>query len=463
MVEEAERSELARFVEHGKKAEAAIDAQATRWKTLFGANAARAGAADAILTVAKVEQIRRDLARGVDPAEIRRQVAVTEIAADIGRVNDTVARGRIPVLAGCLSPTGVAAEEDQLDGVRFARAQFKALRVQGGFAPLHDLLDQSDAYAAVAEREVETSGPSSTRRQCPEGASQVPVAPAIAEAVLTGVPHVDKTTMAVTEIPVAVAATTSPGAKAFVPAAVATRTKATARLRFDGSPLGVGFCVTLQNGSAYSCGGAGAGTPYGNGFANTGNPRSDIHAGANDGSFAQDNRLMSSKVEEASRNIALRITTTQAKVNQARQALPTWTATNTVALDEMSVRVSQAEAADSARDTAFRISTAPLLASVAGQLDAFQAGAADPAAVAALVRSVGGADLSLPDLARTALPSSVPAIVGVTGARRKLRPSFEPDLARDPARKLEVGRNAFRQRQSPSAFTRAPRPSFVRS
>lgn len=420
LVEEAERTEVASFAEHGKKAEAALDAINARWKTLFGANAARAAAADAVLTVAKVEQIRRDITRGVDPAEIRRQIAVTEVAADIGRVNDAVARGRIPVITGCLSAAGVAAEEDQLDGVHFARAQFKALRAQGGFAPLHPLLDQSDAFAAAAEREVATNGPTSAGRPCPPQRDHSALFEATVTTAYAGMPVADRDLMAIlTDRSGATQpAATRSSRKIFASKGVgrpqALQSMARAPLEASVAAAGLSFCVALRNGGAYSCGRSGTGAPYGAGFPDTGNPRADVLTGANDGSFASDNRRMSEKVEQASQNIALRIETTRTRVDEARHALPEWTATNTAVLGQVTVRATQADAADVAHEVAFRTATAPLLARVASELDAFRAGAADPAAVAALVHSVGGADMRLPDVPRSALPATVPAIIGVT-------------------------------------------------
>jgi hypothetical protein len=419
LVEEAERVEVARFADHGHKAEAAIDALASRWKTLFEANAARAGAADAVLTVAKVEQIRRDLERGLDPAEIRRQVAVAEVAADIGRVNDAVARGRIPVITSCLSVAGKAAEEDQLDGVRFARAQFKALRAQGGFAPLHPLLDQSDAYAAAAEREVGLSGPTATGRVCSGGGGQAATSQGAHELVNAHRPAANnglaslarRLTLPKAGLHLDLKSYPFPVGSAqlqnlhSVPRASVAAIAATPELS---------FCITVRRAQSYSCGGAGTGVPYGGGFADTGNPRNDTHSGANDGSFARDNRRLSEKIEEASQNINSRIQTTRTRVDEARQAMPSWTATNTAVLGSMTVRTSQADAADARHEMAFRTATAPLLTRVAADLDAFRSGAADPAAVAALVRSVGGADMSLPDLPRMVLPATVPAIIGVT-------------------------------------------------
>lgn len=389
LVEKLERTEIDQFKEHGSKAAAVIDVLASRWKTLFAANATRAAAADAVLTVAKIDQIRRDLSRGIDPADIRHQVAITEIAADVGRVNDAVARGRVQVINSCLSVAGLSAEEDQVDGARFARAQFKVLRSQAGFAMLYGLLDQSDAYAEMAEREVYSAGASVTGRPCLRSGDAPNASTAVSDAVVAGAPIRD------TRPPPLVTRRDVRSPKLVGHVDRESGRSAKAML----SPLSVGanlsFCVTMRDGGFYRCGGGG-GAPYGDNFNNTGNPREDVRSGANDGSFANDNRRMSAKIEQSSQNITLRIQTTRNRVSEARQALPTWHETNGKALDQIAVRSTNADAADVLHEAEFRSATAPLLARVAGDLDAFTGGIADPVAVAKLMRSVGGADMSLP-------------------------------------------------------------------
>ncbi|MCC5884881.1 MAG: hypothetical protein JJT88_00435 [Gammaproteobacteria bacterium] len=418
LVDRFESAEIARFAPHGTSAEGAIDGLAERWRTLFAANAARAAASDAVLTVAKINQIRRDLANGIDPADIRKQVAISEVAADVARVNNAVALGRIPVITGCLSTVGVVAEEDQLDGVRFARAQFNALRTQGGFAPLYDLLDQSDAYAAAAESEVATSGPSATGRSCPSGQS-----PSFPQAFPNGV----QKSVQVADAPVLATVKTSredlvpvmlnPAEGATQP--FTSRQRAVAPLGALSAELRAGrfdtsFCVAVKTGQFYGCGRPGIGQTYGSEFRDTGRPRFDVFGGANDGGFANDSRRSSSKIDEASQNIWLRIRTTRERVAEARRSAPGWFAHNTAALDEMTTRARKADSADLVNELAFRTATAPLLTRTASALEAFRTGAADPAAVAELVRAVGGADMSLPELARTSLPNTVPPIRGIT-------------------------------------------------
>lgn len=421
LVEAAERSEVVSFTEHGKKAGAAIDALHSRWKTLFAANAARAGAADAVLTVAKVEKIRKDLAHGIDPAEIRLQVAITEVAADIGRVNDAIARSRVPVITGCLSAAGVAAEEDQIDGVLFARAQFKALRAQGGFAPLYPLLDQSDAFAMAAQREVGTSGPTSTRRLCPKGGAFSELSLTAFARSRDGVPVVNLDFFAERANPLKTALTrkkagshrrTAASGRTVLP--ILAKAFPGQGIAWSDAAVGSSFCVAIRDGGTYRCGDGETGIPYGSGFGDTGNPESDLLAGGNDGSFAKDNRRMSAKIDQASQNIQSRIEEIRTRVSEARLALPTWTANNTAALVQMTDRAIWAEGDDAAHEVIFRTTSAPLLTKVNIELDAFRAGAADPAAVAALVRSAGGADMSLPGTPRTSLPVTVPAITGIT-------------------------------------------------
>lgn len=419
LVEAAELGEVATYTEHNRKAEVAIEALHGRWKTLFAANAARAGAADAVLTIAKVEQIRADLMRGIDPADIRLQVAITDVAADIGRVNDAIARNRVPVITGCLSEAGISAEEEQIDAVRFARAQFKALRSQGGFASLHQLLDQSDAFAVSADLEIGTSGPTHTGRPCVSGGvSSSLLSKALARSRkgkpasgklsvgaqsyrsnrshLTPLSHEKKGASSRTIMPIKIPS-------------LEGRAAALSNTAVMGN-----FCVAIRDGQTYRCDDGAGGTSYGSGFGNTGNPADDLLSGSNDGSYARDNRRMSNKIDQASQNIQVRIQALQTQVVGAREALPTWTAKNGAALVDMANQTTRADADDTAHEGSFRVASAPLLTRVGKELDAFRAGAADPGAVATLVQAAGEADMSLPDTQRAALPVTVPAIIGIT-------------------------------------------------
>ncbi len=433
----AEKDSIALFADNGKNVGKAIEALASRWKTLFEANAARAGAAEAVLTSAKIESIRTDLEAGLDPAEIRGQVAIAEAAAGIGNINAAIARGRVSVLTSCLDTEGIKAEEDQRDIVRFSRAQFEAFRAQAAFVPLHALLDNSDLLATTAAAEITAEGPTGAGRTCGVASARAAVNTAKILAA-SKVPEIPREFEEMTQ-KISSMALRQTGSK----------TKRTDWRRdaamFAASP-GVSYCVLARQGSVYACGGGGA--RYGGGFNDSGDPRRDIHGGANDAGFAQDSRRLSTEVDAASANIDRRIRDASKRVTDARTALPVWLASNSGALNRTVAETLKDQQNDGIVELEFRAKAGPLLARVDQHLRDFATSAADLAAVADLVRAVGGADMSLPQLPRSELPPLLPEIIGITAVETAFG-AGSSDIER------EAMREGWKAEQELSGDTRA--------
>ncbi len=449
----AEQAAIGLFRENGQKVDVALDALDERWKLLFAANAARAAAAEAVLTTAKIQQIRRDLAAGLDPAGIREQAALTEVASGVTQLNAAVARGRVEVITRCLNTGGVAAEENQRDAVRFSRAQFKAFRDQAAFVPLHDLLDQSDALASTAEQEIATRGPTATQRQCDSRDTAAEAGQAVETLRKVDLPYVPK---AVTEAAgktrlKSVALQLRAPAGSAGPAS-ATATRAFARPATPMAVTNLSYCILTRKGAAYACSSSGGGAPYGGGFSDTGDPRRDIHGGANDAGFTRDARRLSGEAEAASINIEERIRDAGQRVADARAALPQWKATNSAALEQTATQTHADRANDLVAEASFRHDAAPLLTRVSQQLEDFVTSSADPSSIANLVRDVGGADMSLPKVPRTQIPPSLPEIIGVNAA--------EAAFGRDTS---EVQREAMREGWKAEAELSGNQPSLTLS
>jgi len=399
LFERAEQNAVVRFTKHGDEVKALTEAVRKRWTNLFAANAARAAAAGAVLSAARVAQIQRDMRNRLDPGAILEQVAITTIASDVGSVNAAIARGRIKVLTACTNTQGLLDEEDQVDSIAFARAQLRVLRRQASFIPLYSMLDGSLNSLSVADQELRNRGPTAARRSC--DSTRPMQAPQKYELF-------DSVDLFSSLAKTANSAVASPAKSSVVE-------KATVRAVRTSGPSS---CVLVSNGQFYACRSGRGGQTYGSQFdSRHGDPNRDVRQGAGDGGFAQDSRTLSGNVDAARSNIDHRIAEVQRRSQAAAAALPEWTQTNNAAMQAATSATQEQASIEAASSQRFQQNEAALLARVKDELARFTASPTDPNNIRNLVGAAGAANLRLPDLPADALVPTVPEIIGFEARR----------------------------------------------
>lgn len=413
--QDAESASITEFAEIATKTATAIGKVQERFKILFAANASRAAAASSVLTATKVEEIRRDLAAGKNPGEIRRQVALVQITSDIRQVNAAIARNRGIVLANGTGAIGLRARETHGDGLDFARSQFAALKALAQTAPVHQLLDTIDCIAQVAQRELEMLANGSRE---------------LAEADRK---RLDGLIGAFADRPEFQPENGFDEAppkrqdRAQRVAAIATETA-----------KNLSFCILVQRGEISGCRSNGGETPYSGRFNDSGNPDQDILRGANDGGFSSDSRRVNDEISRTRRNIDTRIAATQADYSMARAGFESWRSNNDAALQQMATQVDTAAVRDQQTDIDFRARESELLQEFDEALHNFSQGTADAGSLRDLVTAVGGSDLRLPALKDRAVTPAMPEILGIDAVSDRFGNASRAEIEIERERRLAV-------------------------
>lgn len=393
LIQEIEQKNLVAFQDYSTKIKGYINKLQKRWRTLFKANAARAAVSEKVLTEAKIEQIRNELELGLNPADIRNQIAVIDVADGVKRLNASVARSQIDMIQSCLDSKGLYTEENLRDLIRFSGEQFKAFRNQAGFAELHQMLDRSEVLLEKARTRLQNQSPSVTRRSCSRKG--------LSSGMNTDLDFQESSLFEDYK---------DIFSFDYSPRQVARPTQ---RVTLNKS-ANLGFCLMVRNGQVYLCGSQDQGTPYGNEFDNTGDSRRDILLGANDGGLAQDSRQLSRDIEQASLNMDNRIAELSRKSEQVLEGFDSWKTTNSSALNSVVQETSSKLDSDAKAEEDFNSDAEELLTDVQEELDNFLGNVSDPAAIANLIRTVGGADLSLPGISENQVPANSPQIPGIS-------------------------------------------------
>lgn len=386
------------FAEHSDKLKKANAAADQRWQDLFAANAMRSGAANAVLTSAKVEALQRRFGHYDRVTAMFQAMGHAEVHEATKELHEYVVTRQTGLLTACGDVNGFVAVEDQRDALAYAAASYRAFQKQAAFAPLNAVFSHRLKAVEETARELEGISRTLSEVRCPTlfGAGN--------ESATTRPKYRSARSAALAQAKGALASKSSKGVTAKLKSLVAPQVSA--------------FCLLrTRNGQNYLCGGDGS--PYSEQFAdNAGSPRHAVLAGAFDGGFARDVRAVSAKVQDAIQNINARISHLQVSAQGPIAALPAWRASNASVLGALEQRHANERARERREAANFQTAHAAEVSAARAYVDDFLRAPADASSAVALLRSMNAADLSLPDLPRAAVPPDAPALPGVTAARR---------------------------------------------
>lgn len=397
--------------------DSAVTALDQRWRELFAYNALRQQAASAVLTSARVEQLRREYEQGGPIARIFNEVALIDLARDVGRVNSYLATGQLTLLSACGDLQGFVSAEDQTDALAFAGASLAAFRARPEFAPLHRLLETSlesvDEAATEAARVSSRLRTRSCSSEVGHGAALLTLA---AEAGTRWMPvpqraqgtqRTGRLLRTARAMPLATPLVASGGA------GVGDQTNAV-------TPSQWGPCILYRSGRAHFCAAQGSsGSPYSNQFGNsTGNPGQDVLGSAHDGGYATDNRRVADEIAAISSNVEDRITSVRVRLEAAAAALPQWIEGNRSFIEAHRQSMQTSLQSTRAAREAFAASHTAEVAHARAAIETFTREPIDPHRTTELVRQVGGTAFSLPNLRDDAVVPGMPTLSGISAAER---------------------------------------------
>lgn len=434
------KARRAEFVEHSKAYQGLEQKLLERWKQDFAWNSARSATARAILTTAKIAEVRRRAEREDGLARLFDNLGRAQLAKEVGDLGRYEARLELAALSACQNVQGLKVLEQHEDALGFASESFALYRGQAAFAPLQPLLDaraQATAQAkarAATRRAALPAKPCGTALAAPEGRALAVVTMATTAARLPrnraskDATSVDKATAIETATDPKVPAIQTRAAVAKMNPAEAQATASALSIASNvGKMLNVSaldarssfdLCVLWSPGNGvYSCGSSGHAGAYGSQFSTGGDPMNGVMGRATDGGFRADARI-SAGIDGVRRNIEDRIADVRTRSGQARAALPAWQAGNAQFVTQQTAADDQGAQAAASSRIAFQNASSPATAQAQAELASFLQGPSDPAGIERLLGTVGTAQRALPKLPAAAIPPDAPAPTGVTAITR---------------------------------------------
>lgn len=409
----AERKQ--RFAEHSRRLQVVQDDLDARWRGLFASNALRVAAANAVLTTAKVDALRRRYGGDDRVTRMFDAMGRAEVHAAATALHDFVVGRQTRVLTACGDVDGFALVEDQRDALAYAAASYRAFQKQAAFAPLEALFDQRLRTVEAASQELEALSRTLPGTACPTFLPPVLSPGRVASSKKVG-PAPAKSALRATG-----ASSRAARARAGLASIVLQ----------PGTASEVGFCImTSLDGRTYGCG-AGQGSPYAGRFAGGAqDPRVAVLGRAFDGGFREDRRGTSRVVQDAIANIDARIAYLREAVQGPVAALPRWREANATALQALARHAAQERTRELGEQTSFRTAHAAEVQAAAAYVDEFLSVPGEGRRASVLLRRVDAADLTLPDLPAAAVLPGAPALPGVTAAQRAYGGVADPQAQR---------------------------------
>jgi hypothetical protein len=404
------------FQEDLGQSDAAIDLLDSRWKQLLAFDLARHHTASSMLTADKVTELRQQYGHDDAVTLIFDNVAITQLASDIGAQNAYLARKHRALLLSCGNLDGYLAGEDDADALRTSDAAYTAFLNHDALLPLYGLLGQSQDRIRSWQQEAQATTLALKGRDCKKAL--------LVDAAALVVPNVEQV---ISLVPAAakrsIQAQQSYASKSHIgrnlPSTVvghlAIQSMIGDAIQFVEAPS---MCVLASaDGGTYACNTGGK--PYSDQFSQSfGDPERDILLGPKDGGYAQDNRQASLDINQADSNLKRRITDLSNQASKVEAALPQWRANNDKFLSSKLEAGQQALADASKARSDFEASHAAALADSTKLIDNFLSSPVQPNRVEQFISALGGSDFSLPALPVDAVVPDAPSLAGISASQR---------------------------------------------
>jgi Pre-toxin TG len=386
----------------------------TRWAELYAYNAARNAAAHAVLTPAKVALVAKQYGHDDHITNMFDNATLAELAANVGQLNSYVADNESKLILSCGSVEGFENAERQADALKYAEDAYHSMDNVANFAPLRELLQVSVSELAAVRSEADQSRLQLRARSCKQ--HNPPIAThamengrKLALTLKSKLTLTVKRTRTLNALHLLDRTRTEMVDHAFV-----LQNMAAADFLHD-------MCsMFTRDGHVYRCDTSGdPGQSYRKQFGDsTGDSRTDVLEGPNDGGYARDNRAVAADVAHVDQNLNGRISQLQQRVTDVRNELPQWTTQNGAAVAQLVQTTAAAEHVDQGDRVAFETKVGPSIAGAKATLDSFLQSPLDKTNIARVIQSIGGTDFSLPDVPADALAPDAPQIAGFTAIDR---------------------------------------------
>lgn len=385
-------------------AQAMLDALEERWRHVFAANAMRIKAARAVLTAAKVEELRAALPGDPATAAIFRTIETLQLITDIRSIAAHVAERHQAFRNADAGFTTLAAHEDLQDAIGAAETQFKAFAEVPALLPLHDLLVRNLEWLAAVRQDVDGAPTASfTPQPLPRPPATTPAVAAIEAARADGAILID------------------PDLSLFAA---------------PFQDIGGRFCVLRsQDGEVYECSASpDRGSPHRGDFSSaTGDPLTDILRHYTDGGYEYDDRETQAEINRASRNIEDRIDSLRAKHAAVRTGFAEWKAKNLVDVRGLTTEIAAARSGDEVRRQAFNAQNEALVSEARAALDSFVQTPTSPERIREALQTAGGKALRLPRLDPSQQIPGAPVMTGVDSVAPGVQARIEREAAKAAA------------------------------
>jgi hypothetical protein len=400
------------FADQADKIDALLNSIESRWSDLMAYDAARNAAAHSVLTAAKVDALEKAYGHDDHVTSIFDNAMLTDVAEEISDLNSYIATNEGTMLVSCGDVVGYETAENQEDALRYSEESYKALLRLPHFAPLNNALNISMSEADQTLVEVERLRKGLSTRAC--NGHGITSSFAMKKSILA----INKARSTITSTIRSTAVRQSALSQSIVSLPIVSRPEERSAVTTPPSSNGMEFCeLSTDDGQKYLCGANG--TPYDNQFnSGGGDPRGDVLEGGNDGGYGSDNRRVSDDIASVDDNVEVRITGLLSRVKEANSGLPSWIEKNSAAVDDLHRVTLQKQTLEKSDRDHFDVSAGPSIAFARSAIATFVESPFDPSRVAALVSSIGGADLSLPQLPTDSLVPGAPRVSGFTAYER---------------------------------------------
>jgi Pre-toxin TG len=385
-----------------------LDSLDETWKQLVAFNSLRNHTAQSILTTEKVKQLQRQYGHDNVVTAIFDELAIGDVANDIGQLNGYLARQQTTLLRSCGDVTGFIAAEDAIDALRYSDEVYKAYGSHSTLLPLFPLIDKSASWVDRARQSAQAAAAKLKGKSCTASAPLNRTVDAEAAPFFVELPpglerHTRRFETRMNAGAIWVGHWGMPGRAQF-------------GLALSLAGVSSSFCTLVTSDrQTYACGSSGI--PYDGQFeTGGGNPQTDVLLNSRDGGYAQDNREASLEIDAVDRNLRQRIGSLSGRAQAARNALPQWLGNNQEHITRLSQANTTTKTEASAARAVFTQTNREALASALQYADDFLKSPIDKGNTEKFINAAGGLDFSLPRLPLDAIVPDVPAPAGISAA-----------------------------------------------
>jgi hypothetical protein len=411
---QARNAQIGAFSKYTSDLQQELDLLDARWRSLLSYNVLREKTAQTVLTDDKIKKIRADIESDSAVQRLFNGLVIGRLLGEEETFNGYIAQKHIAVVTACGDVDGYLAADDALDAIRYGQAAYSVYKKQPSLIPLFDSLDGELKAMDDDTKDVVRLRLNLRNRKCAPG--QGPGSSSVAASRRIG-----------------------PSRLRLLSARRQILATASNPLVPTDPPFGFCALYIQSPDQVYSCqtpAGA-SGTPYSSLFDHsTGDPVQDILLGAHDGGYKEDNRRVSSAIDECEKNIGDRIADLNQKNKEAQAAVPEWVEKNEIAINKLIKSTKDAGVTDGQSMDLFSTQNAEAVASAKQEVDDFLKLPSDPARTSQFLASVNVGEAALPAIPAVAVPTDAPPLSGITafglsyGSEDALSRSFEQETRR---------------------------------